>query len=118
VADRFFVLNPMACCEVECPGFALDRARALAVGTGVLGSEGLCLLFQEGVEGSLDQSAADLKGHFLHDAEADVEPGSLRPEGASGHDFSPLGGELADFADIFRAWLDARHGLPSLALTS
>jgi hypothetical protein len=118
VADRFFVLNPMASWEVECPGFALDRARALTVGTGVLGSEGLCLLFQEGVEGSLDQSAADLEGHFLQDAEADVEPGSLRPEGASGHDFSPLSGEFADFADIFQAWLDARHGLPSLALTS
>jgi len=102
VADGFFVLNPMAPWEVEGPGFALDRTQALAVGTGVLRSEGLCLLFQEGVEGSLGQSPADLQGYFLHDAEADVGSGSLRPEGASGHDFSPLGGEFTDFADVFR----------------
>jgi hypothetical protein len=77
VADGFIVLNPMASGEVERPGFALDRTQALAVGTGVLGSEGLCLLFQEGVEGSLDQSAADLQGHSLQDAEANVASGSL-----------------------------------------
>jgi hypothetical protein len=80
----------MAAAEVKRPGLALDRTQALAIGAGVLGSEGLCLLLQEGVEGSLDQSAADLQGQLLHDAEADLQARSLRPEGPPGHDFPPL----------------------------
>jgi hypothetical protein len=118
VTERLALLNLMAAFEAKRPGLALDRTKALAVGARVLGSEGLCLLLQEGVEGSLDQSAADLQGQFLHDAEVDVQSRPLGPERPPGHDFSPLGGEFTDFADVFRSWLDARHGLPSLALAS
>jgi hypothetical protein len=108
----------MAPFEVERPGLALDGTKALAVGAGVLGSESLGLLFEQGGDGAFDQSAADLQGQFLHDREADIRSGSLGPEGTPGDDFSPLGGELAEFADVFRTWWGARHGLASLALVS
>ena len=118
VADRFVLLQVMAAFEMEPPRLAVDRTEALALRARVFRSEGLCLLFQEGGDGSLDQSAADLPGQILHDAEVDVQPRSVRPEGASGHDFSPRGRQLTEFAEVFRAWCGARHGLSSLALTA
>ena len=71
----------MAAREVERPGLPFDRARALAGRAGVLGAEGLGLLFQEGAERALDQAAADLQGQFLQDAQVDVQSRPLQPEG-------------------------------------
>ena len=80
VADRFVLLQVMAAFEMEPPRLAVDRTEALALRARVFRSEGLCLLFQEGGDGSLDQSAADLPGQILHDAEVDVQPRSVRPK--------------------------------------
>ena len=50
MAEGFVLLQLMAAFEVKRPGLAFDGTEALAVGAGVLGSEGLCLLLQEGGE--------------------------------------------------------------------
>jgi hypothetical protein len=111
-------LRLVAACEVDRPGLALDRAGAVAVRAGVLGAEGLGLLLQEGIDGALDQAAGGLQGHFLQDAEVDVQAGAIRPESTPGDDFSPPGCQLAAGPEVFRAGMSAGHGLSSLALAS
>lgn len=93
----------MAAFEVKGPGLDFDRTELLAVGAGVLFSEGLCLLLEERLHGALDQSAADLQGEFFHDGKADVQAWPLGSEGAAGDDFSPRGRQLTEFADVFRS---------------
>jgi hypothetical protein len=111
-------MSLVAAREVQRPGFALDRTGALTSGTGVFGAEGLGLLFQEGIQGALDQATGRLQGQVLQDGEVDVGPWTFRPESAPGDDFAPLGGQLTDVPDVFRAGMSAVHGLTSVALAS
>ena len=111
-------MNLVAAGEMQRPGFALDRTESVTGGAGVLWAEGLGLLLQKGIDGALDQAAGGLQGQFLQDAEVDVGAGAVRSESASGHDFAPLGRQLADLPEVFRAGMSAGQGLVSLALAS
>jgi hypothetical protein len=118
VTEGLVVAGLVSALEADRPGLALDRAGALAVGAGLLGAEGGGLLLQEGGEGALDQPAADLQGQLLQGAEADVQARPLGAEGPPGHDFSPPGRQLAEFADVFLGRCGAGHGLAAVALAS
>jgi len=71
--------------------------RSSAAGAGLLLTQGVGLLFEEGLQGALGQSGGSGVGDLLHGIEIDVEPGPVVAEGASGDDFAPLSGQLTEF---------------------
>jgi hypothetical protein len=63
-------------------------------------AEGLGLLLEEGLQGSLGESGGGGGGDLLHGAEIDVESGALVAEGAAGDDLAPAGGEVVEFLEF------------------
>jgi len=63
-------------------------------------AEGLCLLFEEGLQGAFSQSGGGGVGDLFHRGEIDIESGAGVPEGAPGNDFAPLGGEVPEFLEF------------------
>jgi hypothetical protein len=94
-------------------GFVGERAEVAAVGAGLLGREGLGLLLQEGGEGALGQAAGGGSGDLFEGEQIDVQARAAVPEGTPGHNFPPLGGEVADFLE-FLGGLVGKWSWPSL----
>jgi hypothetical protein len=78
-----------------------EDTRPSAVGTGRLLAQGMGLLFEEGLQGSLGETGGRGEGDLLHGGEIDVESRPLVPVGASGDNFAPLGGEVVEFLEFF-----------------
>jgi hypothetical protein len=64
------------------------------MGTGLLGSEGLGLLLQQGGQGALGEAGGGRLSDLFHGAEIDVQSRPLLAAGASGDDLAPLGGQV------------------------
>jgi len=60
------------------------------------------LLLEERGEGSLEQPVGGGLSELLHESEVDVQTGPSGPEDPTGDDFTPIGGEGADFLEQFR----------------
>ncbi|MFL5513280.1 MAG: hypothetical protein ACJ8CN_12725 [Gemmatimonadales bacterium] len=61
----------------------------------------LRLLFQEGGQGTFGQAGGSGAGQLLHGLEVGVQSRAVVAEGASGNDFAPASGEVADFLEEF-----------------
>jgi hypothetical protein len=81
-----------------------------------LGPQGVGLLFEEGLQSSLVEPGGGGLGDLLHGVEIDVEPRPLVAEGASGDDFAPLGGQIAEFLELLGGELASRHGVSCLGV--
>jgi hypothetical protein len=95
--------------ESDVPTFDSERsvlgthqAESAAIGTGLLGSEGLGLLVQERAEGALGQARGGGGGNLLHRLEVEWTVGARFSAEASGDDFSPAGGEIMDVLEQLR----------------
>jgi hypothetical protein len=96
VAERLSL--PQLCAlDLERALLAAEGTRPPAFGTGLVLAQRLGLLFEERLQGALGQAGGGGLGNLLHGREIDVESGSVVPEGASGDDFAPLRGEVAEF---------------------
>jgi hypothetical protein len=107
----------LAAWDLQGPVLPFDRTRLLAVGAGLFGAQRLGLLFQEGGEGSFGQAGGRGRDDCLHGLEIDVQARTGLPEDATRDDFAPLGSELADFLELLRGDLRARHGQSCFVLT-
>jgi hypothetical protein len=99
VADGFAQLQGTAA-DIEGSGFPADAAEAATGRTGLLLSEGLRLLLQEGGERSFGQPRGSSQSHLLHGGQIDVGSRSLLAKGTSGNYFTPLGGHFTDFLEV------------------
>jgi hypothetical protein len=77
-----------------------EDTRPSAIRTGLLLAQGLGLLFEEGLQGSLGETGGRSEGDLLHGREIDIESRPLVPVGATGHDFAPLCGEVVQFVEF------------------
>jgi len=116
VADRLALVEPPAA-DGERARLALDGAGPPTARTGLLGPQGLGLLFEASLQGPLRQAGGRGLGDLLHGVEVDVEPGAGVAEGASGDDFAPLGGEGAEFLEFLRRELASRHSASCAGVT-
>lgn len=89
-----------------------------AFGTGSGVSEALGLTFEEVGEGSFGESSGGDIGELFHGVEIGVESWSIVAEGSSSDNFSPVGGEFADFLEKFRGKLTCRHNRYHLVLAT
>src|SRR5262245_21385992 len=96
VADRFALLQ-LGALHLQGAFLPADHAGAYAIGTELLLAQGIGLLFQEGLEGALGKAGGGGTGDLLHGIQIDVEAGAVVAEGASGNDFAPAGGKVAEF---------------------
>jgi hypothetical protein len=90
--------------------FVADGAESAAVRTGLLAGKALGLLLQEGGEGALGQAPSGGSGDLLQGLEVDVQARAGVAEEATGHDFSPAGGQFVDFLEFLRREGVLRHG--------
>jgi hypothetical protein len=109
MAHRLVLRDGLPPRKVHGTGFVADRTKVATVGTGLLVAYGLGLLFQEGGQGAFGQSAGGLPGDRLQGVEVGVQTGAVGPEGVAGHDFAPRGGQVTEFAEVFRAQLGTSH---------
>jgi hypothetical protein len=79
-----------------------NAAESAAIGTGLLGSEGLGLLVQERAKGALGQARGGGGRNLLHGLEVEGTVGIWLSAEASGDDFSPAGGEVMDVLEQLR----------------
>jgi hypothetical protein len=89
-------LLELAARDLEGATLAAEGTGSPAFGTGLRRAQGVGLLFEEGLQGALDEAGGRGAGDLLHGSEIDVEPGTGVAEGTAGDDFAPLGGELAE----------------------
>jgi len=75
------------------------------------------LLFEAGLQSPFGQASGSGLGDLLHGIEIDVESRAGIAEGASGDDFSPLGGEAAEFLEFLGGELAWRHGASCAGVT-
>lgn len=107
-ADRL-ALSQLCALHLERALLRAQGARAPAVGTGLLLTQGVGLLFEKGLQGALGESRGSGAGDLLHGIEIDVKSGSVVTEGAPGDDFTPLGGQVTEFLEFLGGELTARH---------
>ena len=102
------------------PGAWLVRngAAVAAIGTGSGVSEALGLTFEEVGECSFGESCGGDIGELFHGVEIGVESRSVVAESSSANNFSPVGGEFADFLEKFRRKLTCRHNRYHLVLAT
>jgi hypothetical protein len=81
-----------------------------------LRTQGVGLLFEEGVQGALRQPGGGGEGDLLRGGEIDIEPGPAVVACASGDDFAPLDGELADLVDVLGSEVTACHDASCLGV--
>jgi hypothetical protein len=93
VANRLALLE-LAALDLEGAAPAAEGTGSPALGTGLLPTQGVGLLFEEGLQGALGESGGRGAGDLLHGSEIDVGPGAVVAAGAAGDDFAPLGGEV------------------------
>jgi hypothetical protein len=74
-----------------------DGAESAAIGARLLFGEGLGLLLEQDGEGALGQAGGSGGGDLLHGPEVDGLTRSRLAQGATGDDFTPSSGQLADF---------------------
>jgi hypothetical protein len=103
--------------ESELPPFDNQRSvlvahgtESAAIGAGLFAGEGLGLLVQESAEGALSQTGRGGGRDLLHGLEVEGTVGVRLRADATGNDFSPLGGEVADLLQRLRRQLALRHG--------
>ena len=113
-----FVLGDGAAGPLPGAWLAGNGTAGAAVGTESGWSEGLGLLFEEVGECSFGESRGGSVGELLHGVKIGVESGSVVAEGSSGHNFAPVGGEVADFLEQFGGKLSSKHGLYYLVLAT
>ena len=89
--------------HVERTFLTTEDTRPSAIGARLLLAQGLGLLFEEGLQGSLGEPGGGGEGELLHGSEIDVESRPLVTVGASGHDFAPLCGEVVEFVEFLRS---------------
>jgi hypothetical protein len=77
-----------------------DGAELAAVRAGLFGRQGLGLLFQEGSEGALGQTAGGSVGDLFQGEQIDVQAGASVPESTPGNNFAPLGPQVTDFLEF------------------
>ena len=77
-----------------------EDTRPSAVGTGLLLAQGMGLLFEEGLQGSLRETDGRGESDLLHGSEIDVESRPLVTVSAAGHDFAPLCSEFVEFVEF------------------
>jgi hypothetical protein len=111
VGERTALANQRAC-------FRVDRAELPAVGTRGRGGQGLGLLLQEGGEGTLGQSPGSGGGNLFQGGQVRIEAGAGFAEGTTGHNFTPLGGQVTDILEFFGSQFGSGHRLSCLAVTS
>jgi len=99
VGDRF-ALGEFDPLRLEGSLVAADGTGDAAVGARLLVAEGGGVTVEEGLEGALGEALSGRVGDLFHRGEVDVESGSVVAEGASGDDFPPLGGQLAEFEEF------------------
>ena len=100
------------------PWFPADRADGAASRTGLLWAERLGLLLQELGQGAFGQTCGGSVDDLLHRVEVDIQTGPLVAEGAAGDDFTPVGGEGADFLEESGREFAMRHGKSFLVLVA
>jgi hypothetical protein len=93
-------LVQLAALHVEGAFVTAQDASPSAVGTGLVLAQGLGLLFEQGLQGSLGETGGRGESDLLHGREIDVESRPLVPVDASGDDFAPLGGKLVEFLEF------------------
>jgi hypothetical protein len=108
VADRF-ALSHLCALNLERAFLTTEGTRSSAVGTGLLLTQGVGLLFEEGLQGALGETGSGGVSNLLHCIEIDVEPRPVVAEGASGDDFAPLGGQVTEFLEFFGGERTASH---------
>jgi hypothetical protein len=101
VSKRFALLQLNAL-HLERAWLSAKRAKPSAVGTGLLLAQGVGLLFEESLQGTLGEASGGGEGDLLQSRQIDIESGALVAEGASGDNFAPLGSEAAEFLDFVR----------------
>jgi hypothetical protein len=93
-----------------------DGAKGAAVGAGLLGSQGLGLLLQEGGEGALGQATRGGSSDLLQGLKVARGAGARLAEDATGDDFSPAGGQVMDLLELLSRGGTLRHGQSCLVL--
>jgi hypothetical protein len=78
-----------------------DAAKVAAVGTGLLSSQSLVLLLQEGGEGALGQATSGSSGDLLQGLKVDLGAWARLAEDTPGDDFTPASGQLVDLLEFF-----------------
>jgi hypothetical protein len=76
------------------------------------------LLSEQDGQGPFGHAGGGDAGDVLHGLEIDIRARPGVAEGASGDDFAPLGGEVADFLEVLGRKLAMRHGLSCLVLAT
>jgi hypothetical protein len=66
--------------------------------------EDLRLLFEQSSQGSLEQSLGGSLGDLFQGEQIEIERGAWIAESATGNDFSPLGGQVAEMLEVLRCW--------------
>src|SRR6185369_5802264 len=117
VADGFALLHSCAL-HLEGAWLAADDTGASAVGTGLVLTQGIGLLFQKGLQGALGEAGGSGTGELLHGVQVDVEPGSVVAESTAGDDFAPLGSEALELLELFGSEGAACHAASCLKVES
>lgn len=116
MTDRLALVEPSTA-DSERPRLALNGTGSPAGGTGLLGTQGLGLLFEAGLQGSFGQAGGRGLGDLFHGVEIDVEARAGVAKRTAGDDFSPLGGEGAQFLEFLRSELASRHDASCVGVT-
>ena len=110
----------MHSCALHLEGawLAADDTGASTVGTGLVLTQGIGLLFQKGLQGALGEAGGSGTGELLHGVQVDVEPGSVVAESTAGDDFAPLGSEALELLELFGSEGAACHAASCLKVES
>jgi hypothetical protein len=109
-------LEQLAAVEGQRAVLALDRAGPPTVGAGLLCSQPLGLLLEQDAEGAFADACGGGTRNVLHRLEINFRARSRVAEGASGDDFAPLRGEVAEDLEFLGGELATRHNLSCLVL--
>jgi hypothetical protein len=115
VTDRFVEVE-FAALDGQGSWLVFGLALGSAFGAGLLGGEGVVLLFEEGGDGALGQAAGGGGGDLLHGGEVERDAGGHGLKGASSDDFAPLGSELLDLLESFGGQVPLQHAFSSLGV--
>ena len=100
------------------PRFPAEGADGAASWTGLLRTERLGLLLQEKGKGAFRKSCSGGVDYLLHRVEVDIQTRTIVTEGAARDDFTPVGGERADFLEESGGEFATWHGKSFLVLVA
>jgi hypothetical protein len=117
VANGFALLQ-LSALNLERAVLAAEGTRSSAFGTRLLLTQGVGLLFKQGLQGALGEPSGGGVGDLLHGIEIDIESGPIVVKGASGNDFAPPSGEAAEFMQFLRCKGTACHNASCVEVKS